>query len=108
MHLHLTPPPIGQQRDRMFPSADSPHGAGPAVVGQAGEQMIHSGRALKCVIDDLSRTTNRPGFDLRCPTSYATGVLLHNFPAHGALDAPAHRLGIPSEVSEDVADGPTW
>ena len=90
----------------MFPSADGPHGTGPAVVGQAGEQMIHSGSALNRVIDDLSRITRRPGFDLGCTTGCTTGVLLHNFSARGALDAAAHRLGIPSEVGEDVTHGP--
>ena len=107
MHLHLAPPPKWQQRDRMFPpSPDGPHGTGPAVVRQAGEQMIHSGSALNRVSDDLSRITRRPGFDLGCPTGCAAGVLIHNVSAQGALDAAAHRLGIPCEVGEDVADGP--
>lgn len=90
----------------MFPSANGPHVTGPAVVGQAGEQVIHSGRALHCVLDDLSRISRRPSFDLGCPTGGATGVLLHDVAAHGTLDAAAQRLSIPSEVGEDVADAP--
>jgi hypothetical protein len=94
VHLDLAPPPVWQQRDSVFSSAEGPHGTGPAVVGQVGEQAIQSGSPMHRVVEDLVRITLRPGFDCGCPTDCTTGVLLHNVPAHDTLDTAAHRLGI--------------
>ncbi|CAM3585775.1 hypothetical protein NOMA109596_01580 [Nocardioides marinus] len=90
----------------MLASADGLHRTGPALVGQTGEQVVHSGSTLNRIIDDLSRITSGSGFDLSRTASRTARILLDDLSAHSSLDAFAHGVGVSSKVGQDVPDGP--